>query len=57
MTRARLEKLEEIADLARACREAQQQYFRQRDKESLIAAKDQERMLDEALAWLEKIDA
>jgi hypothetical protein len=57
MTRARLEKLEEIADLARACREAQQQYFRRRDKESLVEAKEQERMLDEALEWLDKSDA
>jgi hypothetical protein len=38
MTRA--EKLEEIARLARACREAQRTYFTRRDRESLAAAKD-----------------
>jgi hypothetical protein len=54
VTRARLEKLEEIADLARTCREAQRQYFRRRDQESLVEAKEQERMLDEALAWLDE---
>jgi len=49
----RPEKLEEIARLARTCREAQRTYFRRRDPESLTEAKEQERMLDEALAWLD----
>ena len=52
MTRA--EKLEELVRLAQACRDAQRTYFTRRDRESLIAAKEQERMLDDALAWLPK---
>ena len=49
----RPEKLEEIAKLARACREAQRDYFANRSKERLVTAKEQERMLDDALAWLD----
>jgi hypothetical protein len=51
--RTRTEKLEEIAKLVRACREAQRRYFQRRDQASLIEAKEQERMLDDALAWLD----
>jgi hypothetical protein len=50
--RSRVEKLEEIAKLAQACREAQIEYFHTRSKDALITAKEQERMLDDALAWL-----
>ena len=48
----RPEKLEDIATLARACREAQEHlvYFtRREDRELLLAAKQQERRLDEVL--------
>jgi hypothetical protein len=51
--RTREQKLEEIAKLARACREAQIEYFRTRSRDTLVTAKEQERMLDDALAWLE----
>jgi hypothetical protein len=52
--RTHTEKLEEIVDLARACREAQRRYLQRRDHESLVDAKEQERMLDDALAWLDE---
>jgi hypothetical protein len=50
MTRA--EKLEELVRLMRQLRDAQKTYFSRRDRDSLIAAKELERMVDDALAWL-----
>jgi hypothetical protein len=47
--------LQEIALLAGVCRRAQQAYFRQRDRESLIQAKACEHALDSALAELPPI--
>jgi hypothetical protein len=50
---SREEKLEELARLTRMMREAQRTYFTRRDRDSLLAAKEAERMVDEALAWLD----
>jgi hypothetical protein len=50
----RQEKLEELARLTRAMREAQKTYFTRRDRDSLVEAKDAERMVDDALAWLDE---
>jgi hypothetical protein len=47
------EKLEELLRLTRQMRDAQKTYYRRRDQESLIEAKQLERMVDDALAWLE----
>lgn len=52
----RLDRLEEIARLALACREAQKRYFSLRTHEHLVEAKQAERSLDDALAWLEQDD-
>lgn len=48
----RQEKLEEIARLAAACREAQRAYYSRRDRVARVEAKARERSLDDAIAWL-----
>lgn len=48
-----LRKLRELVTLTKAMREAQRQYFTRRDTESLKEAKERERMVDEALAWID----
>jgi hypothetical protein len=48
----RAEKLEELVRLMRQLRDAQKTYFSRRDRDSLIAAKELERMVDDALEWL-----
>jgi hypothetical protein len=47
---AEIDRLHGIAALARQVREAQKKYFKTRDRNDLIASKQLERRLDDALA-------
>jgi hypothetical protein len=52
----RIERLERLAVLTRAMRDAQRRYFSRRDREDLIDAKEREVDVDSALVWLDQTE-